>query len=165
VHAGALRASRSTGWEPLLYNVVMLQNISHCCQRYNPPYVFTQIVRDLMPDCNHVWCSLTASPKVPLRNLTKILPVVAALMRSDLRTYIHTDGRTDKVQLLAALSRVYHYWKIRARKQRRDIGKYSFVNRSITDWNRLPEGARGASYGKTHILKMRFRKVKNSEGK
>ena len=31
------------------------------------------------------------------------------------------------------LSRVDHCWKIRARKQRTDIGKYSFWNRSNTD--------------------------------
>jgi len=37
------------------------------------------------------------------------------------------------------LGKVDHHWKIRARKQRTDIGNYSFVNRSITDWNQLPE--------------------------
>jgi len=39
------------------------------------------------------------------------------------------------------------------------------VNRSITDWNQLPEGARGTSHGKMDILKTRVRKVKTSEGK
>jgi hypothetical protein len=63
------------------------------------------------------------------------------------------------------LSRVDHYWKIRARKQRTDIKKYSFVNRTITDGNKLPEGAIGTSQGKTHIFKMRVRKVKTSKGK
>ena len=53
-------------------------------------------------------------------------------------------------------------WKIRARKLRTDIGKYSFVNRSITDWNQLPEWAIGTSHGKTHIFKTRVRKVQNS---
>ena len=43
----------------------------------------------------------------------------------------------DKLQAPSYLRRVNHYWKIRARKQRTDIGKYSFVNRSITDWNKL----------------------------
>jgi hypothetical protein len=62
-------------------------------------------------------------------------------------------------------SRVDHHWKIRNRKQRTDIGKYSFVNRSITDWNQLPEGAIGTSNGKTYIFKTRVRKVKTSEGK
>ena len=63
------------------------------------------------------------------------------------------------------LSRVDHYQKIRARKQRTDVGEYCFVNRSITDWNKLPEGAIGSSHGKTLIFKTRVRKVKTSEGK
>ena len=41
----------------------------------------------------------------------------------------------------------------------KDIGKYSFVNRSITDTNQLPEGVIGTSHGKAHIFKMRVRKV------
>jgi uncharacterized protein YlzI (FlbEa/FlbD family) len=44
-----------------------------------------------------------------------------------------------------------------------DIGKYSFVNRSITDWNCLPEGTIGTSHGKKRIFKTRVRKVKTSE--
>jgi len=36
------------------------------------------------------------------------------------------------------LGRVDHNYKIRARKQRTDIGKFSFVNRTIRDWNQLP---------------------------
>jgi len=65
----------------------------------------------------------------------------------------------DRLQAPRYLSRVDHHWKIRARKQRTDIGKYSFVNRSTTDWNQLPERATGISHGKTHILKTRVRKV------
>jgi hypothetical protein len=47
----------------------------------------------------------------------------------------------DRLQASSYLSRVDHYWKIRARKQRIDIGKYSSVNKTITDSNKLPEGA------------------------
>jgi len=36
------------------------------------------------------------------------------------------------------LSRVDHVRKIRTRRQRTDIVKYSFVNRTIGDWNQLP---------------------------
>jgi len=39
------------------------------------------------------------------------------------------------------LSRVDHVRKNRDRKQRTDIGKYSFVNRTITNWNQLPAEA------------------------
>jgi len=71
----------------------------------------------------------------------------------------------DRLQASSYLSMVDHYWKIRARKQRTDIGKYSVVDRSITDWNRLPEGAIETSHGKKHIFKTRVRKVKTMEGK
>jgi len=68
----------------------------------------------------------------------------------------------DRLQAASYLSRVDHFWKIRVRKQRTNIGKYSCVNRSITDWNKVPEGAIGTSHGKTHILKSRVREVKTS---
>jgi len=65
----------------------------------------------------------------------------------------------DRLQASSYLSRVDHHWKIRARKQRTDIGKYSFVNRSITDWSQLPEGVIGTSHRYIHIFKTRVRKV------
>jgi hypothetical protein len=70
----------------------------------------------------------------------------------------------DRLQVPSYLSRVDHYWKIRARKQRTDIGKYSFVNRTTTDWNKLPEGVTGTSQGKMHIFKTRVRKLKPVRG-
>jgi len=65
----------------------------------------------------------------------------------------------DGLQAPNYLSKFDNHWKIGARKQRTDIGKYSFVNRSITDWNQLPEGVIGTFHGKTHIFKTRVRKV------
>jgi len=55
----------------------------------------------------------------------------------------YTGGRTWKAnenRLLKPcyLSRDDHNGKIRTRKQRRDIGKYSFVNRTIKIWDQLP---------------------------
>ena len=41
------------------------------------------------------------------------------------------------------LNRADHVRKIRDRKQRTDIGKYSFVNRTIKNWNQLPAEAFG----------------------
>jgi hypothetical protein len=70
----------------------------------------------------------------------------------------------DRLQAPSYLSRVDHYWKIRARKQRTDIGKYSFVKRPITDWSKLPEGATWTSQGKTRIFKTRVKKVQTREG-
>ena len=63
------------------------------------------------------------------------------------------------------LNMVDHNWKIKARRQIRDIGNYSFENRPITGWNRLPEGAIGTSKGKKQILQTSVRKVKTGEGK
>jgi hypothetical protein len=58
----------------------------------------------------------------------------------------------DRLQVPHYLSRGDHYWKIRARKQRTDVGKFSFVNRTIADWNQLPEGVIGFSPAKIHIF-------------
>jgi len=44
----------------------------------------------------------------------------------------------DRLQQPHYLSRVDHEGKIRSRRQRMDIGKYSFVNRTIQHWNQLP---------------------------
>jgi hypothetical protein len=63
------------------------------------------------------------------------------------------------------LSRGDHYWKIGARKQRTDVRKFSFVNRTIADWNQLPEGVTGFSPVKIHIFSKRVRKVITREGK
>jgi hypothetical protein len=50
------------------------------------------------------------------------------------------------------------------KKKTTDVGKYSFVNRSITDWNLLPEGAIGTSRCKKRVFKTRVRIVKISGG-
>jgi hypothetical protein len=45
----------------------------------------------------------------------------------------------ERLQGPCYLNRDYHDRKIMTRKQRTDIGKYSFVNRTIKLWNNLPE--------------------------
>jgi hypothetical protein len=50
-------------------------------------------------------------------------------------------------------------------KNDKDIGKFSFVNRTITEWNQLPEVAIGTFPVKTHTLTKRVRKVKIREVK
>jgi hypothetical protein len=42
---------------------------------------------------------------------------------------------------------------------RTDVGKFSFVNRAIADWNRLSEEAIGTSLVKTHIFRKSVKKV------
>jgi hypothetical protein len=56
-------------------------------------------------------------------------------------------------------NRVDHCWKIRSRKIRTDVGKFSYVNRTIAEWNRLPEGVTGTSLVKTHVFRKKVRKV------
>ena len=51
----------------------------------------------------------------------------------------------DRLRGPYCLSKVSHVRKIRGRKQRTDIGKYSFVNRTIKNWNQLPAEALGLS--------------------
>jgi len=57
------------------------------------------------------------------------------------------------------LSRVNHVQKIRDRKQRMDIGKYSFVNRTIKNWNQLPAETLGTFPCKPKIFRKRVRKA------
>jgi len=57
------------------------------------------------------------------------------------------------------LSRVDHVRKIRDRKQRTDIGKYSLVNRAIKNWKQLPAEALGTFTRKPVIFRKRVRKA------
>ena len=68
---------------------------------------------------------------------------------------------SDRRQVAKAyyLSRVDHVRKIRDTKQRTDIGRYSFVNRTITNWNQLPAVALGAFPCKPKIFRNRVRKA------
>ena len=49
----------------------------------------------------------------------------------------------DRLRRPHYLSRVDHERKTRSRRQRTDIGKYSFVNRTTQNWNQLPEEVLG----------------------
>jgi hypothetical protein len=65
----------------------------------------------------------------------------------------------DRLQRPYYLSRVDHDQKIRNTKQRMDIRKYSFVNRTIQLWNQLPADALGTYPCKPSIFRKRDRKV------
>ena len=67
----------------------------------------------------------------------------------------------DRLQRPNYLSRVDHERKIRNRRQRTDIGKYSFVNRTIRLWNRLPAEILGTLPCKPNAFRKRVRKVIN----
>ena len=60
------------------------------------------------------------------------------------------------------MSRVGHVRKIRDRKKRPDIGKYSFVYRTIKNWNQLAAETLGTFTCKPKIFRKRVRKaIKN----
>ena len=65
----------------------------------------------------------------------------------------------DRLQRPYYLSRVDHIRKIRDGKQRTDIGKYSFVNRTIKNWNQLPAEVLGTFCCKPKIFRNRFRQA------
>jgi len=65
----------------------------------------------------------------------------------------------DRLQRPHYLSMVDHERKIRSRRQRTDIGKYSFVDRTIQHWNQLPADVLGILPCKTITFKKRVRKV------
>jgi hypothetical protein len=70
-------------------------------------------------------------------------------------------GRPDRLQRPCYLSRVDHDTKIRIRKQKTDIGKYSFLNRTIQLWNQLPADALGSLSCKSSNFRKSVRKVIN----
>ena len=71
----------------------------------------------------------------------------------------------DRLQGPCYLNRDDHDGKIRARKQRTDIGKYSIVNRTIKLWNQLPAEALATFPCKSHIVRNKDGKVIVSEEK
>jgi len=65
----------------------------------------------------------------------------------------------DRLQRPHYVTRVDHERKIRCRRQRRDVEKYSFLNRSIQHWNQLPAEVLGILPCKPITFKKRVRKV------
>lgn len=65
----------------------------------------------------------------------------------------------DRLKRPHYLSRVDHGRKIRSRKQRTDIGKYSFLNRTIQLWNKLPAEVFENLPSKQITFKRRVRKA------
>ena len=64
----------------------------------------------------------------------------------------------DKLQRPNYLSRIDHERKIRSRRQRTDIGKYSFVNTTFQDWNQLTVEVLGTLPSKLKTLKKKVKK-------
>jgi hypothetical protein len=67
----------------------------------------------------------------------------------------------DRLQRPCYLSRVDHDRKIGSRKQKTDIGKYYFVNRTVQLWNQLPTDALGTLSYELSNFRKGVRKVIN----
>jgi hypothetical protein len=65
---------------------------------------------------------------------------------------------------LSYLSRGDHNRKIRTRKQRKDVGKYYFVNKTIKSWNQLPASLLASFPSKLNIFRKRAKNVVTSKG-
>jgi len=81
----------------------------------------------------------------------------------------YTDGQAWKAtgnRLLKEcyLSRGDHNWKIRTRKQRTDVGKHSFINRTIKSWKQLPASLLASFPCKVNTFRKRVKNVVTSKG-
>jgi len=70
----------------------------------------------------------------------------------------------ERLQRPNYLGRVDHEWKIRNRRQRTDIRKYSFVNRTSQLWNRLHAYILGTLPCKPNAFRKMIRKGIDSCG-
>jgi hypothetical protein len=94
-------------------------------------------------------------------------------MRSIARICLHFKANTEEWVWKATGERLqgpcylisdYYDRKIRARKQRIDIGKYSLVNKTIKHWDQPPAEALLTSPCKSNLFKLGVRRVIISEG-
>ena len=74
----------------------------------------------------------------------------------------YTGGRAwteigDRLLKRCYLSRDDHNRKIRTRKQRTNVGKYSFVNRTIRNWNQLSAGSLASFPCKLNTFRKRLK--------
>jgi len=70
----------------------------------------------------------------------------------------------DRLLKSCYVSREGHNRKIRARKQRTDVGKYSFANRTIKSWNQLPAALLASFPRKINTFRKRVKNVVTSKG-
>ena len=81
----------------------------------------------------------------------------------------YTGGRAwkaigDRLLKPRYLSMEDHNRKIRTRKQRTVVGKYSFINGNIKRWNQLPAGLLASFLCKLNTFRKRVKNVVTSEG-
>jgi hypothetical protein len=81
----------------------------------------------------------------------------------------YTGGRAwkaigDRLLKPRYLGRGDHNWKIRTRKQNTDVGKYSFVNRTIRNWNQLPASRLASFPCNLNTFRKKVKNVVTSKG-
>ena len=81
----------------------------------------------------------------------------------------YTGGRAwkaiwDRLLKPCYLGRGDNNRKIRTRKQRTDVGKYSFLNRTIRNWNQLPASLLASFPCKLKTFRKRVKNVVTSKG-
>jgi hypothetical protein len=82
---------------------------------------------------------------------------------------VYSGGRAwkaigDRLLKPCYLSRDDHNRDIRTRKQRTDVGKYSFVNRTIKSWNQLPGNLQASIPFKINAFRKRVKNLVTSKG-
>jgi len=70
----------------------------------------------------------------------------------------------DRLLKPCYLIRDDHNRKIRTRKQRTDVGKYSFINRAIKSWKQLPAGLLASFPCKLNMFRKRVKNVVTKQG-
>jgi len=93
----------------------------------------------------------------------RLIPRICALFKA------YTGGRTskaigDRILKPSYLSREVHNRKIRTRKQRTDVGKYSFVNRKIKSRNQLLTELVASCRCKLNTFRKRVKNVVTGKG-
>ena len=70
----------------------------------------------------------------------------------------------DRLLKPCYLNRDYHNYRMWTRKQRTDVGKYSFINRTINSWNQLLAGLLASFPCKLNTFRKWVKNVVTSKG-
>ena len=111
---------------------LILENGAACWDPYREGQISVRVEKKAAKFAHHMnslkWETLASRRKLPrICALFKAYSVERAW-----KPIVH------RLQRPHYLSRVEHERKIRSRRQRKNIGKYSFVNRTNQHWNQLP---------------------------
>ena len=109
-----------------------------------------------------------ALPPEPVAGTVYVIAQRRLIARISALFKAYTEGRAwnaigDVFLKPCYLSTDDHNWKIRTRKQRIDIGKYFFVNRTIKSWNKLPAVLLVSFLCKIITYRKRFKNVVTSK--